>query len=89
MPRAYRLDEVAAEIGVSVKTLRREIRDGRLEGRRLRGTLVIYAAELDRYLAVAPTERSANAPRIHTVKRSPETQTGRVQRLVTPMVRQG
>lgn len=60
----YTLDEAAAEARVSVKTLRREIKDGKLRARRLRGGLRILAADLTRYLDGLPVEPSS-APAAH------------------------
>lgn len=57
--RTYTLAETAAEIGVSVKTVRREIRDGNLGARRVRGVVRVLASELDRYLNDAPQIVSA------------------------------
>lgn len=84
--RSYRLDEVAKQTGASVKTLRREIRDGKLRAHRIRGLLVIFPSDLDRWLDGLPIEQSA-APageRIRTY-RAPATQQqprGRVTRLL-------
>jgi excisionase family DNA binding protein len=81
--RAYRVDEVAEQIGVSAKTLKREIRDGKLRARRLRGVTVIFPADLDRYLAGLPDEAgeaiASPAPVIR--HRQPERSRGRVTHL--------
>lgn len=84
--RAYPLDEVAEQLGVSVKTVRREIRDGRLSARRIRGAVVVLAPEVDRYLAATPEEPSS-APAQVTERRRPVAREGRVQRLYVPMER--
>jgi excisionase family DNA binding protein len=47
---AYPLDEAAAQLGVSKSTVEREIRDGRLRARRVRGCVRITGAEIERYL---------------------------------------
>lgn len=84
--RAYPLDEVAELFGVSVKTVRREIRDGKLSARRIRGAVVVLAPEVDRYLDAAPEEPSS-APVRATERKQTVTRAGRVQRLVTPIAR--
>lgn len=89
---AYPLDEAAVLAGISVKTLRRDIRDGHVTMRRIRSKPVILAAELARYLESRPVERAAaNAGRsgaaVTRLPRTPPAR-GRVTRLVdiTPIV---
>lgn len=84
--RAYPLDEVAEQLGVSVKTVRREIRDGHLSARRIRGAVVVLAPEVDRYLAATPEEPSAVLMRAPERKLLPARE-GRVQRRVLPIAR--
>jgi excisionase family DNA binding protein len=81
--RAYRIEEAAEQIGVSAKTLRREIRDGKLRARRLRGVTVIFTGDLDRYLAGLPDEAGAvvNVAASTTRRVQPERSRGRVTHL--------
>lgn len=50
VPRANTVAEAAAKVGVSPKTIRREIADGKILTRRIRGCVRILDAELARYL---------------------------------------
>jgi excisionase family DNA binding protein len=87
--RSYRLDEVAAQTGVSVRTLKREIRDGQLVAHRLRGVTVIYPSDLDRYMDGLPTEgseRSAESKPARPSAPKPSRKPGRVVRLVAPIL---
>lgn len=54
LPAALRLDEAAKSAGVSVGKLRKDIRDGLLEARKLGRCTVILSHELQRYLDAAP-----------------------------------
>lgn len=72
---AYTLPDAAEQAGVSVPTLRREIRAGALRARRVRGRTVVLHADLERYLAsraVVPSEaetKRAARPKHGTVVR--------------------
>jgi excisionase family DNA binding protein len=47
----YTLDEVAAMLKVSIKTVRRLIDDGKLKAIKIRGQLRIKQSDLDDYLS--------------------------------------
>jgi len=51
---AFRLDDAAKSAGVSVGKLRKDIRDGLLEARKLGRCTVVLRSELERYLNAAP-----------------------------------
>ncbi len=53
-PAALRIDQAAKLAGVSVGKLRKDIRDGLLEARKLGRCTVILSGELERYLNAAP-----------------------------------
>jgi excisionase family DNA binding protein len=50
VPRANTVTEAAAKVGVSAKTIRREIANGNLLTRRIRGCVRILDTELARWL---------------------------------------
>jgi hypothetical protein len=49
-PLAYSFEGASKATGLGVSTLRREVRAGRLEAKKLRGRVVITAEALARYL---------------------------------------
>jgi|PersoiStandDraft_1058852.scaffolds.fasta_scaffold12305_3 excisionase family DNA binding protein len=49
--KAFSVYEVAAQLGVSVFTVRREVSEGRLPHVRVRGRIVVLPESLERYLS--------------------------------------
>lgn len=65
-PEFHTLAEVADRLRVSVRTLEREIRDGKLSILRVRSRRLVAASELERYISAGEirtcqSERSASA----------------------------
>ena len=50
-PLAYRVQGLADETGLSCQTIYREIHEGRLKAKRVRGVVMVPRAEVDRWLA--------------------------------------
>ncbi len=52
LPLAYRVSALAAELDCSIQTVYREIDEGRLRAKKIRGCLMVPRAEVDRWLSV-------------------------------------
>ncbi len=80
----YSLDDVATLFGVSVRTLEREIHDGRLAVRWLRGQRRVSADEVARYHAAMPqkTQPTRLEPAVKAAPKQQDERPGRVTHLV-------
>ena len=73
MRLAYRVPEVASLLGVSPDTIRREIACRRLSASKLRGAVVVRAADLERYVRSFPEAVAPVAPARLRVSRASQT----------------
>lgn len=55
---SYNLKSAAHATGISARTLRRRISEGRLKARRVDGLLIIEVKELERFIEQAPDARA-------------------------------
>lgn len=78
------LAEVAKRLSVSIRTLEREVSDGKLTLTRVRSRRLVAPAEVDRYIAAqsCPSEKSATAGKS-------ALDLGRIARALSERYRQG
>ena len=93
-PEFSTLAEFAARLRVSVRTLEREIRDGRLSIIRVRSRRLVAAAEQARYIAaqgesVCPSEKSVSAGKSVSVSEVADLALKRLYREAQPRQTRG